>query len=233
MLKAHDVEVIEAHTGQEAVDLAHQRQFAAILMDVSMPVMNGLDATEIIRAADTSNREVPIIGLTAHALADEQAKFIAAGMDQCLNKPVSQAELLGTLVTAIGAADEVAETVVVQAEDLVASHIFDELRAVFSKERLQKLTADFEAEIGSLLAEIPALLAASDLSNLAGRTHKSIGSAGMVGVLSFQRQLRKLEQAAKAGEAVASKDSAAEVIKAWPETCAALRAAAALPYPKG
>lgn len=234
MLKAHDVEVTEAHNGQEAVDLAHQRRFAAILMDVSMPVMNGVDATEIIRAADTLNRAVPIIGLTAHALADEQAKFIAAGMDLCLNKPVSQAELLGTLVNAIGAADVMPpETVAAQVEDLVASHIFDELRAVFAKERLQKLAADFEAEVGALLADMPALLDASDLATLAARTHKSIGSAGMVGVLPFQRQLRKLEQAAKADDLVVSQYAAAAVIEAWPESRAALREAAASPYPEG
>lgn len=234
MLKAHDVEVTEAHNGQEAVDLAHQRRFAAILMDVSMPVMNGLDATEIIRAADTPNRAVPIIGLTAHALADEQAKFIAAGMDICLNKPVSQAELLGTLTTVIGAVDVMApEKVTVPLEDLVASHIFDELRTVFAKERLQKLVADFEAEIDALLADVPTLLDTSDLPTLAARTHKSIGSAGMVGVLPFQRRLRKLEQAAKAGKPAASHSAAAEAVDAWPETRTALRDAATSPYPKG
>lgn len=233
MLKTRDVEVIEAHNGQQAVDLAHQRRFAAILMDVSMPVMNGLDATEIIRAADTPNRAVPIIGLTAHALADEQAKFIAAGMDLCLNKPVSQAELLGTLVNAIGAADMMTpDTAEAQVEDLVASHIFDELRTVFTKEKLQKLAADFEAEVGALLADIPTLLDASDLATLAARTHKSIGSAGMVGVLPFQRQLRKLEQAAKADDLAVLQSAGADVVEAWPKTRAALREAAASPYPK-
>ncbi len=226
MLQSQGAAVTEAHNGQEAVDRVHEQQYAAILMDVSMPVMNGVDATEIIRQADTPNKQAPIIGLTAHALADEQAKFLAAGMDMCLNKPVSQADLVGALVSVVTQDGSPGQNRPETApNDLIDAHIFGDLKSVFKPEKLQKLVEDFEAEISGLLAAIPDLMNAEDLSDLATHTHKSIGSAGMIGTLGFQRQLRALEQAAKANDAEVARAAAAEVKAGWEGTRRALRVA--------
>ena len=101
MLSCDGLVVSEAINGKEAVAMASKTKFAAILMDVSMPVMNGVDATKAIRAGNGPNKTTPIVGLTAHALEEEQANFLSAGMEVCLNKPVSHETLAATLVQTV------------------------------------------------------------------------------------------------------------------------------------
>lgn len=225
MLKANGMVVHEVHNGQEAVDLAQTRKYAAILMDVSMPVMNGVDATEIIRNTFGPNQDAKIIGLTAHALADEHARFIASGMNSVLNKPIAQATLLNALLRAVQ--DENLQQDAIwndEADALIAADTFDELEQLLQPERLQKLIADFDAEITGLLAHVPQLLSVGDMQTLAADVHKSIGSAGMIGVHHFQSALRGLEQAAKAANVESANKHADLVMAAWPATQSALQA---------
>jgi CheY-like chemotaxis protein len=82
-------------TGREAVALWLQSRPALILMDVSMPEMNGLEATQAIRQSETEGDlpRTPIIGLTAHALEGDRERCLEAGMDDHLTKPISPARL--------------------------------------------------------------------------------------------------------------------------------------------
>lgn len=86
--RGHRVEV--ANNGQEAVDLFAQHEFDCILMDIQMPVMNGIEATESIRTSEnlSTRKRVPIFAVTAHALAGDRERFMAAGMDSYLSKPL-------------------------------------------------------------------------------------------------------------------------------------------------
>lgn len=90
-----------ADNGQIAVDLytAEPNKFAAIIMDISMPVMDGYEATDLIREnqQQTGTTDIPIIALTGHALKNDREKCIDAGMDDYLTKPVKQDELIATL----------------------------------------------------------------------------------------------------------------------------------------
>ncbi len=88
----HNVAV--ANDGQEAVDLWNQQPFDLILMDVQMPVIDGLDATRIIRRSEQSTGgHIPIVALTAHALKGDREKCLSAGMDDYISKPVRRHEL--------------------------------------------------------------------------------------------------------------------------------------------
>ena len=84
-----------ANDGREAVTKIKQRDYAAVLMDVQMHGMNGFDATKAIRAyeAQTGKPPVPIIGVTAHALAGDRERCLAVGMDDYLSKPFTPDEL--------------------------------------------------------------------------------------------------------------------------------------------
>jgi PAS domain S-box-containing protein len=224
MLKSNGVIVHEAHNGQEAVELAQSQKYAAILMDVSMPVMNGMDATRIIRSGSGPNQKTRILGLTAHALAEEQERFIASGMDDCLNKPVSQTTLLNALVTATITSEPTAQKT---ARDLIDPATFEGLEQILAPERLKKLLTDFDLEISNLLQSFALMQNAEDMDALAANTHRSVGSAGMIGAHSFQQELRALEQAAIAGDTNGAKANASAVQLAWPATQAAIRTLAA------
>jgi len=89
-----------AENGQQAVDLFHTGNFDVVLMDVQMPDMDGLEATELIRKEELSkNSHIPIIGLTAFAMKEDRDNCLNAGMDGCLSKPFRAADLIKLLET--------------------------------------------------------------------------------------------------------------------------------------
>ncbi|MCG6553106.1 MAG: response regulator [Candidatus Magnetominusculus sp. LBB02] len=93
ILKKHGYSITEAEDGQKAVALLNDVTFDLILMDVQMPVMDGFEATRLIKAAPAT-AAIPIIAMTAHALKGDRARCIEAGMDDYITKPVNSAELL-------------------------------------------------------------------------------------------------------------------------------------------
>jgi osomolarity two-component system sensor histidine kinase NIK1 len=78
-----------AINGREAVELARMNSFDLVLMDIQMPVMGGVEATQRIREAERkTGGHIPIVALTAHAMAGDAEKYLSAGMDGYLSKPV-------------------------------------------------------------------------------------------------------------------------------------------------
>ena len=91
--RGHHVEV--AGNGREALDLVQQNRFDVILMDVQMPVMDGLTATTAIRGWEQQRGyRTPIVALTAHAMKGDRERCMAVGMDRFINKPVDAAKLI-------------------------------------------------------------------------------------------------------------------------------------------
>ncbi|MFZ2986577.1 response regulator [Ideonella sp.] len=88
-------EVVVAHNGSEAVARVAELPFDAVLMDVQMPVMDGYEATRQIRAA---GHGLPIIAMTAHAMASDREKCLLAGMNAYVSKPVEPRELMAVLM---------------------------------------------------------------------------------------------------------------------------------------
>ena len=89
-------EVVFAGDGQQGLDLARSEKPDVILMDMSLPVMDGWEATRRIKA-DGTMRSIPVIGLTAHAMSGDREKAIAAGCDDYDTKPVEMERLLGKI----------------------------------------------------------------------------------------------------------------------------------------
>ncbi len=96
LLGAAGMAVTIASNGKEAVDLADQREFDLIFMDIQMPVMDGFEATRVLRN-DERFRNVPIVAMTAHAMRGDREKSLAAGMDDHLSKPIDPHELFSML----------------------------------------------------------------------------------------------------------------------------------------
>ncbi len=84
-----------AENGKAALRMLGEQPFDLILMDVQMPEMGGFEATALIREKEESTgRHIPIIAMTAHAMAGDRERCLAAGMDDYLAKPVAAASLL-------------------------------------------------------------------------------------------------------------------------------------------
>jgi two-component system cell cycle response regulator DivK len=96
-------QVVFAMDGQQGVDLARSERPDIILMDMSLPVIDGWEATRRVKA-DDATRGVPVIGLTAHVMSGDREKAIEAGCDDYDTKPVEFDRLIGKIERLLGIA---------------------------------------------------------------------------------------------------------------------------------
>jgi len=96
VLKHFGYQVEVANNGQEALELLEKIEYALVLMDCSMPVMNGYEATAIIRdqTSKVRNHSIPVIALTSSAQREDRDKCLAVGMNDYLSKPILIPDLL-------------------------------------------------------------------------------------------------------------------------------------------
>lgn len=103
-LARNGFEVVIAVNGQEGVDLALSEKPALILMDMSLPVLDGWEATRRVKA-HPETAGIPVIALTAHAMAKDREDAMAAGCDDFDTKPVELPRLLGKIKAQLGMAE--------------------------------------------------------------------------------------------------------------------------------
>lgn len=106
MLAPLGCDIFEAVDGIEAVEMASTSPFDLILMDVRMPRMDGLAATQAIRALDGAFGRTPILAVTADAMPEDAARCLAAGMDGHVAKPLTHASLFAAIDAVMGSEDE-------------------------------------------------------------------------------------------------------------------------------
>ncbi len=97
LLEKEGHSVVIAADGRQALDAVGRQEFDLVLMDLQMPVMDGLEATAAIRAQEPAGRRIPIIALTAHALKGDRERCLAVGMDDYVAKPIRPRRLFETI----------------------------------------------------------------------------------------------------------------------------------------
>ena len=100
-LERRGMQVLIAVDGQEGVDMAEQALPDLILMDMSLPILDGWEATRRLKA-QPATKGIPIIALTAHAMSGDREKAMEAGCDDYDSKPVDFARLLGKIESFLG-----------------------------------------------------------------------------------------------------------------------------------
>lgn len=213
--------------GQAAVDAWRERRYDAILMDVQMPVMGGFEATAAIRALEAgSERRTPIIAMTAHAMAGDRERCLAAGMDDYVSKPIQSAVLDAALANVLGADG---------ADSPLTGDTMDSPAAPFDRSALiESLGGDLElyGEIVRLFlshypSELDALrnaLAAGEAETLHRTAHSLKGAISNFSAPRATEAARTLEMALKTGMAENAADLVAETAAAVEELGAAMRA---------
>jgi two-component system, cell cycle response regulator DivK len=98
LLHVTGYETLEATDGRQGVELARAHKPDLILMDISMPIMDGIEATKALKA-DAETKNIPIIALTSHAMKGDEDKIRAAGCDGYLTKPIDTREFLKMVVS--------------------------------------------------------------------------------------------------------------------------------------
>lgn len=193
MLTAYGHTVTEAHNGKIAVELAEKTEFDMILMDISMPVMDGRAATRAIRASHGLSAQTPIVALTANAMASEQEAFLSDGMNAVLTKPLSREGLVNVIAQHSGVR-EMNVSAPQDTSSLVDPQHLGDLRETLGVAGVQTLLDRFNAEVQSTIQ-----IFESDLSleDIASQAHRISGSAAALGALGLRKILINIENAAK------------------------------------
>ena len=255
MLAAVGHRVDAAADGRAAVEAAARGGYDLVLMDVQMPVMDGLEATAAIRALPPPNGCVPILAMSASALPAEVARCIAAGMDGHVAKPIDRAALLDAIdrclppdgtaraavadspprgdpadgVPAPAGSDAVPDPVGVPDPTLD----MDRLRALagdIGEDALARLVDVFLDELPTRLARLRR--AGEDPAGAAFEAHALISLAGNLGLAELSRLARRLNAAVVAGRREEAEALAALVVDAAGTGADALRRALAPPSPQ-
>jgi CheY-like chemotaxis protein len=108
-LERRGYQVVLAVDGQEGVERAGSESPDVVLMDMSLPVLDGWEATRILKAAPAT-RHIPVIALTAHAMSSDRAKALEAGCDDYDTKPIDLPRLLGKIEALLDGAAPAGET---------------------------------------------------------------------------------------------------------------------------
>jgi signal transduction histidine kinase/ligand-binding sensor domain-containing protein/CheY-like chemotaxis protein/HPt (histidine-containing phosphotransfer) domain-containing protein len=194
--------------GVQAVARSAAERFDLILMDLSMPTMDGFATTALIRQREGASGRVPIVALTAHDATNYRESCLTAGMDDLLSKPYTLAECAQLLQRWIGS---VGETTCATAEsrvdveslsrvDAAAVAGLQNLRSGSNVDLYSKLVELFRAGSWDALAQIRASLIGRDLKRAAAVCHKLNSSAANVGALAFSGNVRRLGQLCLAGD---------------------------------
>jgi PAS domain S-box-containing protein len=219
----HQVDIVE--NGEEAVDAVSSGDYDIVLMDVQMPVLDGLQATKRIRALLSPKNAVVIIALTAHAMAGAREEYLAAGMDDYLSKPLDLVMLFKKL-NEHGPAALCSPAVSVH--DGATAAVFDPARLETYKihmphDRVDELVTLFLEQIDDQIAGIRALAGAGDLPMLEREAHTLAGSAGNLGAGQVTERARELQAACKVGNVASVIRLASEVEDAAHAAARALR----------
>jgi len=214
MLRSQGHTTAEVHDGAAAVASAQDQVFDLILMDISMPVMDGRSATRKIRNGNGPNARTPIVALTANAMAKEQAAFLADGMNGVLVKPLSRTALQDVIQ------DLVADVEAPEGNAVENAHQ-NEMREVLGATAYGKLRDGFISEVEKLHSWLR-IDDLRDLPDLAARCHKIAGSAAVFGAAHYREALIAVENAANSGQVESVKSTLGALEPVWTETKANL-----------
>jgi CheY-like chemotaxis protein/HPt (histidine-containing phosphotransfer) domain-containing protein len=179
-LSRHGHDVVLAGNGREALETLRDPTFDAVLMDVQMPEMDGLEATAEIRRREAgTGRRLPIIACTAHAMSGDEERCLAAGMDGYVSKPLQAQKLMAAIEACLGA--RAAEPAAAAAPANGAAGVWSEdealARVAGDRAVLSEIVESFVAEAGTQLAALKAGLAGQDANILERTAHRLRGSA--------------------------------------------------------
>ena len=200
----HDAVMVE--NGDLAVDALLQERFDLVLMDVNMPVMNGLDATRFYHFAMVGQETVPVIALTADTTPQTAETCRALGMVACLNKPIESGDLLKAIAKyAVVRAPEVMPPLAPARDRKTISAIVPiDPRALFDLEKLggkafvEEIISQFIIESGCVLQKLSDAVQAQDVTGFRDHVHALRSCAANVGAQAVFRRcldLRDIDEA--------------------------------------
>lgn len=191
----HDVSIVD--NGEQALDAMQAKVFDIALMDVNMPVLNGIEATKLHRFASLGKPRLPIVALTADATPETKQRCEEAGMDACVIKPIEPARLLNIIDSIVGDKQVSDEQAFTESETVkrITSHpkfrssdaaaidirALTDLEALGGSKFVDELIADFNRDTEALLLELKQSAKAGDVTAFREQLHAMRSGAANIG----------------------------------------------------
>jgi PAS domain S-box-containing protein len=233
LLKRTGLTVETAANGLEALAAIRRQKFDLVLMDIQMPVMDGIEATRQIRAMEPDKAEIPIIALTANAMTGVRDQYFAAGMDDYLSKPFERGDLLAAVQgwlhrprptrSPAPPADTVNKNPPRDIPIFDATILAGLIDALPPAE-LKSLFEAFCASSLEILARAETDAAAGNLTDLAKAAHDMVSTSGNFGAHRVLALARRLETVCKVKDTTAAADIVAQLRPMSEEVWAVIRA---------
>ncbi len=212
--------VTEAHNGYQAMEKLSSETFDAVLMDVQMPELDGIETVKAIRAARGRFGNLPVIAMTAHAMLGDRERFLEAGMSDYIAKPIEEKELITVLTKWIGATEPITAKQRIErpaadagSDDVLPGLLIsDGVRRTNGNMQLYKrLLAEFRREMDEVVPHLHALVDGNVTSEAQDVLHTVKGSSATLGARRVAEIAAALESRLRKGEAIALNEFEAAV----------------------
>ena len=204
-----------ANDGAQALQATREKRYDLILMDVQMPVMDGMEATRQIRDASSGslNPAVAIVALTAHAMAGDKERCLNMGMDDYLAKPVKAAELQEVIARwlSTGSSGQESEPApeAMSLPDEPTSPVFDEKILLEllegDREAAAEIANEYLGDVGGQVSSLVEAIESGDTESIRARAHQLKGASASVGAEAMRYCAADIEKKAAGGQ-LAEKD---------------------------
>ncbi|MCC7702400.1 PAS domain S-box protein [Janthinobacterium sp. GW460P] len=225
LLEEAGASVCLANNGEEALDLLRQTQFDCVLMDVQMPLMDGLQATRHIRA-DPQLAHLRVLAMTATATSEDRVRCLDAGMDDFISKPIQPAMMYQTIASWLPARDTPPPPARTRAAPAFKTTLAGDPQVIdlsilakllgYNPEKVRKFAFKFLQTTQDGFGDIDAALARGDVHQVRELGHRIKSSARTVGALGLAELCHNLETLAP-GEAADEAERAQQIVaRLWP-----------------
>ena len=195
MLSRYGHEVTFAVNGAEAAELAGREHFDVVLMDVQMPVMDGVEATRRIRTLPGHAGRVHIIGLTANVVASEHERYIAVGMNACVTKPIDWDQLFRAFG---GTHEQVYASEAANKKPVLNQNTIGQLKTQFGEEEFQTFLTNAVRDAEQAIVQLEKV--SGDPSELVREAHRLKGTSGLFGLERISALAGEVEATARSGD---------------------------------
>jgi len=218
VLENYGVLITEAKNGAEAVDALKKGQYDIVLMDMQMPIMDGMEATEVIR--NEMKLDIPIIALTANAIKGDSERYMAIGMNGFISKPFEENDLINAIATVLKLENVGSEPGANKREKAI------ETKPLFSLEKLEqigrgdkefinKMIELFLQQMPETIAELRDAFEREDILAVRKVAHKVKPMIDSLDIISLKNVVRELENSSEKPQL---KKRNAELVKQFSET---------------
>ena len=219
LLESRGHEVAMAEDGRSALEYLAGHKVDVVLMDIQMPVMDGLAATRAIRAGHMGiDPGVPVVGLSAYAMDQERERFLAAGLDGYVTKPIDETAFFTAVRQALARHGRVPVLPAVPVASSEDGDGADPVHLTFQyrdkSELLRRVAEEFLISVPQQLESMATALRDGDLAVCERVGHTLKGNAGMFGATAMQRVAARVEAAAASGDVDAVRDLSPALVDA-------------------